>query len=128
MQKLIDSRWLAAVLGALLIVPGAALFAMLNLNIEPPFGPFEPYLRRSSGDAPHIVGSLIAFNAIVVFPLVALLLNFAPAIRSFRDRENSARRRANLFVAAAAVFVVLMFFGAIVVDQYPCWAGVPNCD
>jgi hypothetical protein len=128
MERMIEDRRIAAKLGFLLVVPGILMLAMLNLNIEPPFGPLEPYLRRTEGEGPHIVGSLIAFNAIVVFPVVALLLNFAPAMRGLRSGKGFLGNPTNLAVAAAASLVVLAFFGAIAVDQYPCWVGVPNCD
>jgi hypothetical protein len=128
MERLIENRRIAAILGVLLVIPGAFLFAMLSLNIEPPFGPLDPYLRRSDGSGPHVIGSLIALNAIVVLPLIALIINIAPVMRSLRDRKGMPDRRTNVVVAAAAVIVVMMFISAIAVDQYPCWVGVPNCD
>ncbi len=24
--------------------------------------------------------------------------------------------------------VIALFIGAIIVDQYPCWISIPNCD
>ena len=128
MQRIAVNQRLAAIAGVPLVLPGAVMFAMLYLNIEPPFGPFEQSLGRTNDGSPHVIGSLIAFNAIVVFPLIALILNFAPVMKGIRAGKGFFDRRANLIVAASAVVVVVMFFGAIVVDQYPCWVGVPNCD
>ncbi len=34
----------------------------------------------------------------------------------------------NLVLVVAALVVVLAFVAGMVIDQYPCWIGVPNCD
>ena len=122
------NRWFSAILGILLVIPGIALYVLLNLNIEPPMGPLEPYLRRSPDGGPHVLGSLVAFNAIVVLPVIALILNFGPLMRVVRKGVAISSRPLNILVALTAATVVLAFVGAVVVDQYPCWIGVPNCD
>jgi hypothetical protein len=37
-------------------------------------------------------------------------------------------RPLNLLVALVTLSFILSVVGGIVVDQYPCWVGVPNCD
>ena len=34
----------------------------------------------------------------------------------------------NLLLSIIILFIIFVFVGAIMVDQYPCWVGVPNCD
>ncbi len=34
----------------------------------------------------------------------------------------------NLRLAIATLASIVMIIGGIIVDQYPCWMGVPNCD
>jgi len=34
----------------------------------------------------------------------------------------------NLVLAITILIFIVTFVGGIVVDQYPCWIGVPNCD
>jgi len=128
MNALERNPWLSAILGVLLVVPGITLFVLLNLNIEPPMGPLEPYLARNPDGGPHVLGSLIAFNAIVVLPVIALILNLGILMRALRKGVAFTSHPLNLLVTLTAASIVLAFVGAILIDQYPCWIGVPNCD
>ena len=118
---LVTSPERSAILHLLLPLPGAAMLTMFLLHLEPYFGILEPVLAAPE-DRPHIVGTLIAVTCILVLPTVAL-------IRSLRVLRSSA----SLFslhglVVAVSLAVLLTFFSALLIDQYPCFIGVPNCD
>lgn len=117
----------AAILGALLALPFAALFTMLAvLRIEPPLGPLEP-LVTAPPDQPNVVGTAIVLAAWLLC-LVAVAVSAWPMVRSARAGVPLTSKPANLVVAAASLAFVLLFVFGIIVDQYPCWIGVPNCD
>lgn len=112
----------AALVGLLLALPGAALYVLLVLHIEPPLG----FLGRDlSPDGPNVLGSLVALCLLVILPLTGFLLNLAPLRRA---ESGPLSRPANVAVAGACLIVVLLVVSSIMIDQYPCWVGVPNCD
>jgi hypothetical protein len=55
-------------------------------------------------------------------------LNVSPVVRDARAGLSIVKHPANLVVAVATFTFVAVFLGGIIVDQYPCWVGVPNCD
>jgi len=116
----------AAIGGALLALPFATMYTLLTLGIEPPLGPLEP-LVTVEVDRPNVVGTAIVLGAWLL-ALVAFLVNVAPVVRDARAGRSITTNRANLVVAIATFAFVALFVVSIIVDQYPCWIGVPNCD
>lgn len=117
----------AAFIGLLLALPGAVLLALLMLKIEPNFGPLA-FMLRTPVDRPNVIGSAIAFTLTVLLPMVAFIVNAAPIAQSIRAGAGWLGHPANLAVALASLLVITVLAGNIIVDQYPCWVGVPNCD
>jgi hypothetical protein len=107
----------------LLALPFATLFALLLLHVEPPLGPLQPLLKAE----PNVLGSAIVFGAWLL-AVVALVFGVAPIVRSSRDGNGVAASRVSLIVAGVISLLVVSFPAALIIDQYPCWIGVPNCD
>jgi hypothetical protein len=117
----------ASIAGVLLALPFTTLFTMFAvLHIEPPLGPLEP-LVTAPVDQPNVVGTAIVLGAWLL-AVVAFVVSVGPVVRSARAGNGIAADPINLAVAAAILVVVVSFVGGIIVDQYPCWIGVPNCD
>ena len=120
------SSWSAAIAGAVLAFPFATILSLLLIAGDPPpLDPLEPFVNPD--DRPNIVGSAIVVGAWLL-ALVAFIVNVVPIARDVRAGRGIASSPANLLVAAAAFALVAFFIGSIIVDQYPCWTGVPNCD
>lgn len=117
----------ASTVGMLLIVPGVMMFTLLLLGIEPPLGPLETVLKAPP-DVPNIAGTLVALTIIVFLPLGGLILNYAAIRKSIPTESSRFAYRTNLLVAALGLCLVLSFIAGVVIDQYPCWMAVPNCD
>ena len=115
----------AAIAGALLALPFAVLYTLLVLGIEPPLKALESL--KVGPDQPNIVGTAIVLSAWLL-SVVAFIVNLLPVVRDARAGRPVTTHPVNLALAV----VILMFVGAFVVsfvvDQYPCWIGVPNCD
>jgi hypothetical protein len=104
---------------------------------EHPFAPHAEYratrwtprtlLTSADPDQPDVLGSAIVFGAMLL-SLVAFFLNLAPIVRNVRAGNSITAIPGNLLLAVVILFFVTMFVGGIIVDQYPCWIGVPNCD
>jgi hypothetical protein len=115
-----------AIGGALLALPFAIIFTLLLIGGDPPnFGPLEPLLTPEA--QPNVVGSAIVFGAWLL-ALVAFIVNLDPLVRDTRAGRSIATHPANLVVAIVTFSFVAFFAGSLIVDQYPCWIGVPNCD
>jgi hypothetical protein len=96
---------------------------LLWFNIEPPIG---PQLNAPNGQ-PDVLGSLIVLGLALFLP-VALVVVLAPVVRSVHAGNKIAAHPINFLLAAVILFFIVMIVGGIIVDQYPCWVGVPNCD
>ena len=108
----------------LLALPFATLFALLVLHIEPPLRVLESL--KTDVDQPNVVGSAIVVGAWLL-SVVGLVFSVMPIIRGARV-GTAAASPASLLVAGVIALIVLSFPAALIVDQYPCWTGVPNCD
>jgi hypothetical protein len=117
----------SAIIGVILSLPAATLFSLLVLNIEPPFGPLEPWLGRAEPDKPHILGSLIVLFLTLLLP-VAFFINLRPVLLNRRAGHGVAASPVNLCIVVGVFAFLAWIIGSIIVDQYPCWIGVPNCD
>ncbi len=126
MKNILTNPRSAAIFSFIICLPFALLFIMLMLNMEPDFGPFQ-ILINSDPDHPNVIGSLIAlFAALLV--LAAFIINLLQIVRTMQVTGRIMTLPLNLILVVAAFAAIVMVIGAIIVDQYPCWMGVPNCD
>lgn len=116
----------AAIAAGVLALPFAIIFALLLLHIEPPLGPVGSMLKGEV-DKPNVFGSAIVFGAWLL-SVVALVFAVVPIVRGVRAGRGIAASPLNLIVAAVVSLLVVSFLAGIIIDQYPCWIGVPNCD
>lgn len=116
----------AAILGAILAVPFALLYTLLVLHIEPPLRLLGS-LTTVGPDQPNVVGSAIVLGAWLL-SVVALGVTLSPIVRDARAGRGVTTHPVNLALAGVILLFVGGFVVGIVVDQYPCWIGVPNCD
>ncbi len=61
-------------------------------------------------------------------PEVAFIVSLVPFVGNVRTGNNIRANPVNLILAVVIFSLITMFLSAIIVDQYPCWTGVPNCD
>jgi uncharacterized membrane protein YidH (DUF202 family) len=117
----------AAIISFVLCLPFAFLFTLLMLNIEPNFGPLQPLLNNADPDQPDVLGSLIALGTFLLV-LAAFIINLIQIVRTMQAGGSITTHPVNLVLAVATLATIAVIIGAIIVDQYPCWIGVPNCD
>lgn len=127
MKNILENPRLAAVISCIICLPFAFLFTLLMLNIEPNFGPLQPLLTSADPDQPDVLGSLIALGTVLLV-LAAFIINLVQIVRTMRAGGSITSHPVNLLLAAATLAAIVVVLGGIIVDQYPCWVGVPNCD
>jgi hypothetical protein len=88
-----------------------------------PFAVLEGVNRRGLQDGFPIAlfGLLWLLSATFVFVLRAI-------VRDARQGHPVLARPGGLAVRVAALTVLACLWGVIVMDQMPCFLGVPNCD
>ena len=92
--------------------------------------PFTGLLLAATSDpdgAPTVLGKVVMFGSLAAF-VAAIGLSLAEVLRAWRAGRGWRARPYHLGLAVALVLVVLGAVAGIVVDQAPCWEGVPNCD
>ena len=113
----------AAIASLIFCLPMAIILCLILPDIEPHFGPLGPALNTNDSR----LGSIIVFGAVLLLP-VALIASAAPIVCGVRAGKSILAHPINLIIAVALLIFMLMIVGGIIVDQYPCWIGVPNCD
>lgn len=121
---LTDSRN-AATLGVLLPLPLAFVFVVAVFNIEPVNGFLKIFFGGGDNVRMKLTGLVILLTALLLVP-IALAINIAAIRRSVR--EGLKARPRNFSIAVSLLTVVLALTVSFVINQYPCWMGVPNCD
>lgn len=113
-----------AIIGLLLALPYVTLFSLLLFHIEPPFAAL---LKSPNPDQPNVIGTLIVLG-VFLLAVAAGLIARAPIARTLQAGGSVFAHPINLFLAAVILFFLTMFVVGFMVDQFPCWIGVPNCD
>lgn len=127
MKNILNYPRSAAIISFIICLPFAVLFSLLMLNIEPDFGPIQPLLSSPDPDQPDVLGSLIALGSVLLV-LAAFMINLIHIVRAMRAGGSITTHPVNLVLAIATLAALVLVIGAIIVDQYPYWIGVPNCD
>lgn len=64
------------------------------------------------------------FSAILLLP-IAFVLILTPTVR---DGNRSRWGPLSLALSAAALLAIAWLWGSLILDQMPCFLGVPDCD
>jgi hypothetical protein len=101
-----DAR--TAALGGMLLMLPFAIMAVVMAGVS------------SARDA------IVLFGFLWLLPMAALavLLPISRQVKAGQGAANPVR----LTLGVALVLALAVMWGAVVIDQLPCFAGVPNCD
>jgi hypothetical protein len=123
-NTLLTSPRSAAIISFLLALPFLTIISLLLLNIEPPFArPFD----NPTPDQPDIIGTLIVVGALVL-AVAGCIIARVPIARTLQTGGSLFAHPINLTLALVTLSFITMLVVGLVVDQFPCWMGVPNCD
>ena len=116
----------AAIISFILALPFVTILSLLMLNIKPPLGPHEPLLNNLDPDQLNVLGSLIVLGAFLLAVLACIIVR-APIVRTMRAGGSLLAHPINLLLAVVTLSFIARLVVGIIVDQYHCWIGVPNC-
>lgn len=113
-----------AIVSLILALPMAVFYLMVILKVEP----FSSVLPADSNRPP--VPDAIDITGIIAMLLlpVAFIVNLVPIVRNIRSGKSLVATPVNLVLAVALLVLIAATWGALLVDQVPCFMGVPNCD
>ena len=100
----------AALLSFLLVLPFAILESLNN--------------TIATQNAP---GLIVLFGLLWLLP-VAFIVILVPLVRTVRAGETFLTNPINLLLRVALLTLIAMMWGDLLIDQIPCFMGVPNCD
>ena len=127
MENIISNHKSAAIVGFLLAMPLAILLLILVYDIEPLKGFFKALTTEADGHRISTLGRILVAGALLLLPL-GFVISLVPMVRNVRAGDGFTANPVNLLIAAALfIFIATLVIGFII-DQYPCWIGVPNCD
>jgi hypothetical protein len=123
MRAITNNPKSGALASFLLAFPFTILFLSLIFGLQPSLGVLDPLLNTEGS---HL-GTFIMLGTLILH-LMGLTISSKSAWLGIKQGDHSYTARINLLLAAAISLILVGFICAIVIDQYPCWTGVPNCD
>lgn len=97
--------------------------ALIGLLLTIPFMIMEIVNRRGFHEGFPIPLFVIMWILPVIFILTAM-----PIMRNIRAGNHLMAQPLNLFVRVVVLVLVAWLWTGILIDQMPCFLGVPNCD
>ncbi|HEU0295727.1 MAG TPA: hypothetical protein VFR47_23510 [Anaerolineales bacterium] len=123
-NTILTSPTSAAIISFLLALPYVTLLSLLLFHIEPPFAAL---LKSPNPDQPNVIGTLIVLG-VFLLAVAACLIARAPLVRTLQAGGSLLAHPINLILAVVILFFLVWLVVGLIVDQFPCWIGVPNCD
>ena len=72
-------------------------------------------------------GLIVLFGLLWLLPM-AFVVTLVPMVRAVRAGSNLMANPIYLLSRVAFLALIAMMWGGIMIDQLPCFMGVPNCD
>ena len=128
MENIIPNQKSSAIVGLLLALPFALVLLIEISGIEP-LHIFFVSLTTEAGNNPRLntFGKIFMFGTLLLLPL-GFIISFVPVVRNVRAGDGFTANPVNLLIAVALFTFIATLVISFIIDQYPCWIGVPNCD
>jgi len=127
MKNITDNPRAAALIGFLLPLPLTLLLSILWFEIEPFQGFLKHWFTEADGVRMNAIAHIVMIGSVLLLP-VALIVNLAPIVRNVRAGNSVMTNPINLLLAVVLFAFISTIVSVFIIDQYPCWIGVPNCD
>ncbi len=128
MENIISNGKSAALIGFLLAMPLAILLLIAVSDLEPINGFYRTLTTEADGHSINTFGRIMEIGALLLLAL-GFVISLVPVVRNARAGYGfTAANPLNLLVASALFIFIAWLVISNVIDQYPCWIGVPNCD
>ena len=100
---------------------------MLSLLDSLGWEPLERLLNGPNPEQLYVPGQFIALILISI-PVAAGIIAGGPIVRTLRAGGSLLAHPINLIIVVVISFLFATGVVSLIVDQWPCFVGVPNCD
>ncbi len=107
-----------ALIGALSILPLLDSIGWL---------PLDRLFNGPNPEVAYLPGQILSLG-LIVFPVAAGIIAGRPIIHTLRARGSLFAHPFHLLIVVGISFLFGMSVVGLIVDQWPCFMGVPNCD
>jgi len=97
--------------------------AVISFILVLPFMILEVVNRRSFNEGFPIPLFVILWILPIIF-----IVTLTPIVQSVRTRSSVMAKPIPLLLRVVFLILILWLWGGIIIDQLPCFLGVPNCD
>jgi hypothetical protein len=115
----------AAIVGAILLaLPYLATLSLRLLHLEPAV---DAWLNGPDPSQANIRGPLFVIGLFLLV-MAAGLIAGAPIVRTLRAGGSLFAHPVNLVIVVLVLLPIIWGLTGLIIDQWPCFLGVPNCD
>ena len=127
MRNIFANPRAAALIGLILSLPLPFILLVAWFEIEPLQSYLKYWFMESSSPRNSTFAIIFFLSSLLLLP-VAAVITLRPAVQRMRVGAGVAANTVNLLLGAAILVFLTTIVVTFIVDQYPCWIGVPNCD
>ena len=110
MKDIVTNLGSAALISFILVLPFAILESLFN-----------------TVNKQNVVGLVVLFGLLWLLSTTFIVI-LVPIVRTVRAGNNIIANPINLLFRVAFLALIAMMWSGILIDQLPCFMGVPNCD
>ena len=89
--------------------------------------PLDRLMNGPNPEVAYLPGQIISL-ALILFPVAAGIIAGGPIVRTLRAGGSLLAHPFNMIIVVIILFLFAAGLVSLVVDQWPCFMGVPNCD
>jgi hypothetical protein len=115
----------AAIISVIIILSPVVLYWLDSLSWVPL--DLNRLFNGPNPEVPYPPGQIIALGFFVI-PVAAGIIASGPIVRTLRAGGSLFAHPLNLIIVAFILFTFVIGFATFLIDQWPCFIGVPNCD
>lgn len=113
----------ALMISVVLIIFTLLLSLLSSLGWEP----LDRLINGPNPEQPYLPGQIIAI-ALISIPIAAGIIAGRPIVNTLRAGGGLFAHPVHLLIVAVLSFLFAAGVIGLIVDQWPCFMGVPNCD
>ena len=107
------------------ITPDFRSAALISIILVLPFAILESLNQTITKQ--NASGLIVLFGLLWFLPMTLVVI-LMPMVRNLRAGHSLMANPINLLLRVALLALIAMMWGGLLIDQMPCFMGVPNCD
>ena len=127
LKNILTNPRAAALIGLLISLPLPLILLISTFDIEPLNSFIKSWFTEANGPRNSAFAIVYLIGGLLLLPLAAII-TLRPVVRGMRAGAGVSANPVNLLLGAAILIFITSITIVFIVDQYPCWIGVPNCD